>query len=257
MTENSTNQSRKTLGRRVVLNQLQAESQLEDVTLNDVSLFAGGKMFYGVMDYVTAEFNFVSSNAASILAVPADQVTASVWLQRWHPEDFELIQMSQRCQARFMADFVDSTEIMNYKMCQKYRLRQEDGSYRQFLNQITPLSISDRDELQRALLVQTDITHLGQSINHRLSFIHMYGGPSFYSDDFECFVEEGTEELTLSERERNILRLIAMGKRSQEIADELYISRHTVDTHRRNILTKTECGNMSEVVCSSIRNGWI
>ena len=46
-------------------------------------------------------------------------------------------------------------------------------------------------------------------------------------------------ELTI--REREILRLVAEEKSNQAIADALFISERTVETHRKNILTKTSC----------------
>lgn len=46
---------------------------------------------------------------------------------------------------------------------------------------------------------------------------------------------------SLTKREKTIIAMIVHGKASREIADELYISIHTVNTHRKNIITKTDC----------------
>ena len=43
---------------------------------------------------------------------------------------------------------------------------------------------------------------------------------------------------SLSEREKEIIRLVACGRSNKEIADTLFISAHTVATHRRNINAK-------------------
>ena len=43
---------------------------------------------------------------------------------------------------------------------------------------------------------------------------------------------------TISEREKDIIRCVASGKSNKEIAQELFISPHTVATHRRNINAK-------------------
>jgi NarL family two-component system response regulator LiaR len=50
----------------------------------------------------------------------------------------------------------------------------------------------------------------------------------------------------LSEREVQVLRLIATGRSNQQIADELVISLSTVLHHITNILTKTGCRNRTE-----------
>jgi DNA-binding CsgD family transcriptional regulator/PAS domain-containing protein len=52
----------------------------------------------------------------------------------------------------------------------------------------------------------------------------------------------------LSDREEEILKLICHGYSSKEIADQLYISIHTVNTHRKNMLHKTKCKNSSELI---------
>lgn len=66
------------------------------------------------------------------------------------------------------------------------------------------------------------------------------------------------EEFTmLSERELEILKLICQGFSNQEIAQNLYISKRTVDKHRANILSKTQSRNTAHLVMNAIRNHWI
>ena len=65
----------------------------------------------------------------------------------------------------------------------------------------------------------------------------------------------GTEDNSmLSERELEILLLICKGFSNQEIADELFISKRTVDKHRANILSKTNCKNTANLVVYAIKN---
>ncbi len=52
----------------------------------------------------------------------------------------------------------------------------------------------------------------------------------------------------LTKQEDNVLSYLAKGKSSKEIANELFISPHTVDTHRRNLLAKTNCLDTSGLV---------
>jgi two-component system, NarL family, nitrate/nitrite response regulator NarL len=52
-------------------------------------------------------------------------------------------------------------------------------------------------------------------------------------------------ELHLTQREREIIRFIADGLTAHEIADKLYISHRTVDTHRKNILQKLSLKNIA------------
>ena len=50
--------------------------------------------------------------------------------------------------------------------------------------------------------------------------------------------EKLKKQYSLTDREIEIIELLLDGKSSQQIADKLFISRHTVDTHRRNIIEK-------------------
>ena len=52
----------------------------------------------------------------------------------------------------------------------------------------------------------------------------------------------------ISNRERDIIRLLVLNKTSKEIADKLNISPNTVDTHRRNILKKLNISSTGELV---------
>lgn len=58
----------------------------------------------------------------------------------------------------------------------------------------------------------------------------------------------------LSEREQEILMLICKGLSNAEIAENLSISKRTVDKHRENILSKTESKNTASLVMFAIKN---
>jgi len=59
----------------------------------------------------------------------------------------------------------------------------------------------------------------------------------------------------LTEREREILHLLARGQRNQDIARSLYISPQTVQTHVRNILRKLRVHSKLEAVALAVRHG--
>ena len=61
-------------------------------------------------------------------------------------------------------------------------------------------------------------------------------------------------ESELSEREVEILLLICSGLSNQEIGDQLFISKRTVEKHRANILCKSNCKNTAGLVMYAIKN---
>ncbi len=61
----------------------------------------------------------------------------------------------------------------------------------------------------------------------------------------------------LSERQVEVLRMIALGHTNVEIADELYLSVRTVETHRANIQQKLQLGSRSELVLYALERGLV
>ncbi len=86
---------------------------------------------------------------------------------------------------------------------------------------------------------------------------------TFYSDAIIPIIygqiekEKRQKENTgiLSDREREVLKLIAEELTSEEIAERLFISKRTVDNHRTNMLEKTGCRSTIGLVQYALRNG--
>jgi DNA-binding NarL/FixJ family response regulator len=60
--------------------------------------------------------------------------------------------------------------------------------------------------------------------------------------------------VSISEREMEIIRLVSEGLSNQEIADKLFLSVHTVNTHRKNIMGKLGINNTAGLVMYAVRN---
>ena len=77
-----------------------------------------------------------------------------------------------------------------------------------------------------------------------------------YVNELEARGSEDTWEL-LTDREREILQLVAEGKTNKEIANELNISPYTIDTHRSHILQKLNLHSAPELILYAVRKGII
>jgi len=66
-----------------------------------------------------------------------------------------------------------------------------------------------------------------------------------------------TKKALLTEREIEILKLIAEGLSNKEIGEKLYISHRTVDTHRTNLMKKLEVNNIAGLIRYAIKKGFI
>jgi DNA-binding NarL/FixJ family response regulator len=69
--------------------------------------------------------------------------------------------------------------------------------------------------------------------------------------------DEGREQQVLTLRECEVLRLIASGLTNRQIADRLFISVKTVETHRSNIMQKLDVHTIADLVRYAIKTGLI
>lgn len=69
--------------------------------------------------------------------------------------------------------------------------------------------------------------------------------------------ESADDEEPLTAREREVLTLIAEGNTNQEIAEQLCVSKKTVESHRANIMRKLDLHDVTELVKYALRKGLI
>lgn len=96
-----------------------------------------------------------------------------------------------------------------------------------------------------------------------------YGGNKFFCGELletiqkeDINVEEikdvafSCEAVTISEREVEIITLIADGLTNVEISEKLFLSKHTVNTHRKNIMAKIGVKNTAGIVMYAVRQNY-
>jgi len=128
----------------------------------------------------------------------------------------------------------------------------------EYLNQII------RSGAKGFILKNTDKEELLEAVRTVAS------GDNFFSKDISKLIidnyirtaketekNDGYKEVPLTKREIEILKLIASGYSNQEIANILYISYNTVDTHRKNIMHKLSIKNTAGLVRYAIEKGLI
>jgi DNA-binding CsgD family transcriptional regulator len=129
------------------------------------------------------------------------------------------------------------------------RERRMDGSYFNLLLQTYSLYSEVHDTVFTLIIA----TELAMDIPNKETF-HYYAGEdvSMFRYPDSALLKEG---YNFSNRELEILKLIAAGMGSEQIADKLLLSVNTVNTHRRNILNKTKKSNTHELVIELMEKG--
>lgn len=74
-------------------------------------------------------------------------------------------------------------------------------------------------------------------------------------EDYKSLINETGERETLTAREREVLQLLAEGKKTADIAEALHVSVKTVETHRRQIMQKLDIHSIANLTKYAIRTG--
>jgi DNA-binding NarL/FixJ family response regulator len=149
---------------------------------------------------------------------------------------------------------------MKYKTSYNFRFRTASGNYKLYNHQALVLTVDENGNFIKSLNIHTEISHLASKNNYLLSLIGLSGEPSFLRmqvlgyDDLTPLNSVGN---VFSRRELDIIRLMAEGMDTREIAEKLHISMDTVKTHRKNINRKSGCRNSNELVAKSLSEGWV
>jgi len=197
-----------------------------------------------VLHVGTGQYVYVSSSLQRLLGyAPEAFATDGLAFTRHllHPADAGNLEKLQGRVAEFLLT-VPPPQRVGYQCNYDYRLRKSDGTYLRLLEQSTVLYTDARGEITHLAATCSDITHWKKDEVLTASVVSPAGTTCLVCTSAD---RELPKHLLPSKREKEILDLIAVGCTSQQIADRLFISLHTVNTHRRNLMRKikAKCGN--------------
>ena len=161
---------------------------------------------------------------------------------RIHPDD-HLSLMESGLYYMAFALKVPVEQRKDYKVYSDFRVLGSDGGYVRVVEQQSVLELDRRGNIWLALSLLDLSPYSDLETPFRCRMINIKTGERYLFPP----QAEGTLDL-LTMREKEILHLISKGLVSREIADLLFISVNTVNTHRQNIIGKLEVSNTSEAV---------
>ncbi len=109
------------------------------------------------------------------------------------------------------------------------------------------------------LLKNSSRHELVEALNHVINSTEFYLPQALLKQKREndTYRDEFIEKMHLTAREIEMIKLVAAGKSAKKIADQLFLSIHTVDTHRRNVLVKLKMKNIADLVRFAAKNNLI
>ncbi len=212
-----------------------------------LDIFHIGEYYYYIFNCGTAQVEFVSESVKQVLKLGSTQdFTIEHLLAIIHPEDLHYFLEFETKVTQFFNE-LPPEKVLNYKVSYDYRVRRNDGHYIRLLQQVVTIQSDEKGSVLRVMGVHTDITYLKKPIGSTLSFLGLNGEPSFHDVSIGR-VTFTPEKTSFTRREREVLELLLQGKTSNQIAAELFISKLTVDGHRKKILKKSNSSSTVELI---------
>lgn len=216
-----------------------------------LDIFHVGDYYFYIFNVANVEIEFVSDQLGSVLGIEKEQFTPRFVFDIMHPSDRQRFLDNER----YVTDFftkLQPEKVFSYKVSYDYRLKDKDGKYRWIHQQVITIQSAAEGAVVRTLGVHTDITHIKMSQQPMLlTFTGMDGEAGF---SVPC--DQNFRQMIFSDREKEIIALIYAGLSSEQIAEKLFISIHTVNSHRKRILKKTSCTGWNEFLAKAVENGW-
>lgn len=205
--------------------------------------------FFYVGDAINLKILFTSNGSKKITGINPAEFDLSIFINRVHPIEQARYGLAR---IKYMKLGQDLLLIKNGVKILSTHFRQlnSEGKYINLLFQGYLFYSEIPIKTVYTILVLTDLTNIQLS---------KHGYHYYVGDDVNFFRYPDDELLqtghVFSDREFEILKLIASGFESHQIADKLFLSEHTVNTHRRNILKKTNKASTHELVIELMKNG--
>jgi DNA-binding CsgD family transcriptional regulator len=198
--------------------------------------------FITVADLAQIKFLYVSERIRQMIGVEPDQLNPSHFVEVTHPDDLSRFGLL-RAQTFVVEKEVLETNKGSALVSFTIRIRNTSGVYFNCLCQAYFFYSQIPHNAVYLLQVISNVDRFGKKKHG----FHHYKGK-----DLSYFRFPDRELLKIgpdfSEREFEIIKLIESGLSSKQIADKLFISVHTVNTHRRNILEQCGKDNISNLI---------
>ena len=205
--------------------------------------------FFCITNTQTLSFEYISKNMKSCLGLDKTllkQKGMRYFWSRMHPDDVEgwLAALNELMNYTVNEISIEQRTRMNYTW--NYRFKNSKDQYVNVIQNTTPIEF---DMENKPIIGMAHYTVLNSNIK-----MDVCASAKWLNDNNEYetryFNNFSQKLLTngVSNRERDIIRLLVLNYSSKEIAEKLHISSNTVDTHRRNILKKLNISSTGELV---------
>ncbi len=220
-------------------------------------LFRNAPAVVLVVNHAEHKYEFFSENVKQILGYDAEEFykgNVEFGMSLVHPEHAQIFS-DHIFPAMFNAidRYKEAGDVKKIRLAYNFKFKRKDQAYVWLSQHMSILEVDQENNPLLSMYFMTDINALKK--DSRLDFTVSVLDETGYYNPVHIITYPDAEPLSLTARELQILKLIGEGKSSQSIAEQLVISRHTVNTHRKNMLEKTGAKNTTELLSLSFVKG--
>ncbi len=215
--------------------------------------------FFYVVQFPMGKYHFLGKQQERVSGYAIEEFMEKGierFLQCLHPKEINIIikEIYQDI-IGFIASLQSNEERINLQIQYNYRFKRKNGRFVNLLEQVQALELDETGRISLALgnVIMLQNT---ETLPLRLS-IRQFKTEGISKTVFSKIYSSIHSNYKITTREEEVLLYLASGKTSKEIANKLFISPHTVDTHRRNLLKKMRCKSVVELTRIAFNNGML
>lgn len=205
--------------------------------------------FFILSDTTNNTFPFISKNFDYNIGLSREQMKLSgpnYWLNYFHPEDVGIWVHILKDLMQFTLTEIEPEKRRHLSYTWNFRVKTHSDKFVNVFEHQIPLLL---DESGKPVI---GLGHLTVTGNGEFEPLKATIKCLNEKEEYETLLSKNYSQNMLSDglsnREKDIIRLLSLRKTSKQIGETLFISPHTVDTHRRNILKKLNISSTGELV---------
>lgn len=205
--------------------------------------------FFCITNTQNLAFEYISKNLTACLGMDREELKTKGMKYLWskmHPDDLEVWLEALNELMNFTLNEIPVSERNKMSYTWNYRLKNSKDEYVNVIQNTTPLEFDNKNKPIIGLAHYTVLSnHIEMQVCASAKILNDNNEyETVYFNNFsQKLLSDG-----ISNRERDIIRLLVLNYSSKEIAKRLNITANTVDTHRRNILKKLKVSSTGEII---------
>jgi len=217
-------------------------------------MFAIGEFYYYVMNLTTSTLSHHHENILKLHGLEKYPEHLKEVIDLAHPDDLPFVVQAEQTAIQKMIE-IGLEHQLYLKISYCFRMKTSKNTYELFHHQSVHTMEDEAGQLVQSINIHTNINHLTRQNPNTVLISGIGPRNDFHQIKLKNFKQNSLFSENLTKREIEVLSLIAKGYSGGEIARILILSEHTVRTHRKNILKKTNSRNSKELLKKAFESG--